>query len=374
MSEPRSVLERELERLSPPRIPLDQLTRRRDRKRRAQRIRAGAVGLAIGIGVALLGFNVIRSTPLVPTDDTRLPTPSPTEPAPVVRVDWESVPGTSIEGEAIVDIQTGEVTPLPASIASFRDATGYAVAPGGEALLFEASAGGSKRHQIFVANVDGTALRQLTDAPGRGATAGGWSPDGSKIVAVLDGDAERGDFDLVLIDVATSETTVLTSGPWGDFNSPHFSSDGQLILVSRFQKYHELEAPYPQDEGSDVYGIPVGGGEAALVFEDRWNATVSPDGRTMAYTRFISKGNVGGPELWLADADGSDPRPVTADEPFSDNPSWSPDGTRLVYSRLLLGEGDGVVVFDMASGTPTFFVRGGAGGIWLDDDTLLIDA
>jgi hypothetical protein len=59
-------LERELDRLTPPRIPFDQLARRRDRKRRNERIRAGVLGLAVAIAVGWLGFSVIRSSPPVP--------------------------------------------------------------------------------------------------------------------------------------------------------------------------------------------------------------------------------------------------------------------------------------------------------------------
>ena len=47
MSDNRSTLERELERLSPSRIPFEQLVRRRDRKRRNQRVAAGVVGIAV---------------------------------------------------------------------------------------------------------------------------------------------------------------------------------------------------------------------------------------------------------------------------------------------------------------------------------------
>jgi hypothetical protein len=70
MNEYRTTLERELERLSPPRIPFDQLVGRRDRKRRDQRIRAGVLGLAIAIAMGWLGVNAIRSTdpPPVPAD------------------------------------------------------------------------------------------------------------------------------------------------------------------------------------------------------------------------------------------------------------------------------------------------------------------
>jgi hypothetical protein len=47
MSDNRSTLERELERLSPSRIHFEQLVGRRDRKRRNQRIAAAVVGIAV---------------------------------------------------------------------------------------------------------------------------------------------------------------------------------------------------------------------------------------------------------------------------------------------------------------------------------------
>jgi len=345
-----------------------------------------ALGLLVG---ACTAEAAPRSTPgeTGPGNDTPVTTSSVqpigdgpsgdvAEPAPRAAVDWESVPGVSIDSDAIVDIRTGEVRELPAGLPSSRGLRFYAVAPGGDVLVFQASPGRKKSSQIFVVNVDGTNLRQLTDAPGSGAFAGGWSPDGTKIVAVLDRAAGHGDADLVLIDVATAETTVLATDRGRDFDSPQFSSDGRMILFSRFQKYHELEAPYPEDEGSDVYAIPVGGGEATLLFEDRWNATFSPDGRTIVYERMVAVGNTGGMDIWLADADGSGRRPlVPNDGPFGFTPSWSPDGTRIVFTKH---PGDGrslVAVVDVASGTPTFAVRapGSLIGVWLDDDTLLID-
>lgn len=353
-----------------------QLSRRRS-------FRAAVLGLTIAIGAAWLGFNVIRSTSSVPADDTDPPKPALTvEPTPVASIEWESLPGVSIDEDAIVGIRRGDVTQLPASIAAFREATGYAVAPDGDLVLFQAREGGSSVKscwkgdcQIFVANVDGSGLRQLTDAPGFGAIAAGWSPDGSTIVAVLDGAAGRGDVDLVLIDVATGETTPIANGRADDFYEPHFDFGGQRILVSRYQKYRDLEGPYPQDEGTNVYAIPVAGGDATLVFENRWNATFSPDGRTIVYEKSVVVGNMGGREIWLADADGSHARPlVPNDGPFGDTPSWSPDGTRIVFTKHP-GDGSVVAIVDVAGGAPTFAVRTPSTpvGVWLDDHTLLID-
>jgi hypothetical protein len=70
MSEYRTTLERELERLQPPRIPFDQLARRRDRKRRNQRIAADVVGIAVfvaAVWIVTSGLSFDRTeTPAVP--------------------------------------------------------------------------------------------------------------------------------------------------------------------------------------------------------------------------------------------------------------------------------------------------------------------
>jgi Tol biopolymer transport system component len=368
MSSPREVVDRVGGRFPLPDDAFERLAHRRDRKHRNQRIGAGALVLLLML-VAAGAFARALMIEGFPADGTRLPTPPPTEePAPIVSIDWERVPGVTVEGDAIVDIRTGEITPLPAGITSVLKRGGYAVAPGGDALLFETHGRGSKGNQIFVANVDGTNVRQLTDAPG-GATAGSWSPDGTKIVALLggrEGSDPRPDVDLALVDVATAETTTLASGPEGDFNEPHFSADAQRVLFGRFTK----------PEGSDTFGIPVGGGDATLVFEERWNAIFSPDGRTIVYDASVSVGDTGGLEQWLADADGSHPRPlVPNDEPFSFFPSWSPDGTRIVYLKWPHGADPRVAVVDVANGTPTFSVltHEPGVGVWLDDNTLLVD-
>jgi Tol biopolymer transport system component len=278
-----------------------------------------------------------------------------------------SVPGIEIVRDAIVDLRTGEVTPLPEGLAALDNPFGLAVAPDADSLLFfEARGTGSRRNQIFVANVDGTNVRQLTDAPG-GAWDGAWSPDGTKIAAVLSPEGgSRDESALVLIDVATGEATQLATG---DIGIPRFSPDGRVIRFLSFAKR--------EGNDSDVLEVPVEGGDVTLVHEDvPWNATPSPDGRRIVYTEWVTVGNVGGQEIWVADPDGTHPRPlVPGDEPFSDNPSWSPDGTRIVFTKWRQRADELVAVVEVADGTPTFTVHapGPAVGVWLDDDTLLID-
>lgn len=88
----------------------------------------------------------------------------------------------------------------------------------------------------------------------------------------------------------------------------------------------------------DIYTMPVGGGEATrliggLSFESQ--PTWSPDGKTLAFLSDRS----GVENLWIADADGANPRAVSKDGLTRDrpqlmtSPAWTPDGQYLVVSR-----------------------------------------
>ncbi|MFM7231698.1 MAG: amidohydrolase family protein [bacterium] len=79
----------------------------------------------------------------------------------------------------------------------------------------------------------------------------------------------------------------------------------------------------------DLYRLPIGGGEATALTsglawdeQPRWR----PDGKRIAFTSDRS----GGDNLWVMDADGANPRAVTA-ETFRllNSPVWTPDGQYL---------------------------------------------
>jgi Tol biopolymer transport system component len=117
----------------------------------------------------------------------------------------------------------------------------------------------------------------------------------------------------------------------------------------------------------DLWSVPVGGGEAALLLGGaawEWQPRFSPDGARIA---FISDRG-GGDNVWACDRDGKNLRQVTKEEfRLVHSPEWTPDGEWIVvrkhftHTRSLgagelwmyhrSGEGAGVSLTDKSSNT-----------------------
>jgi Tol biopolymer transport system component len=106
----------------------------------------------------------------------------------------------------------------------------------------------------------------------------------------------------------------------GTWMSTDVSPDGQWIAF---------------DLLGSVYRIPISGGEAELLTREAgvsvgYHPRYSPDGQTIA---FISDRG-GQNNLWIMDADGSNPRAVAEDESTKFfEPTWTPDGDYIVVRK-----------------------------------------
>jgi Tol biopolymer transport system component len=222
---------------------------------------------------------------------------------------------------------------------------GTLLAPGSAAATFPGTNGRIAfddwaTGQTYAINPDGTGLLQLTHVNvDRGQWAGdpAWSPDGTRIAYEA---FKHGEVRLWIMEADGGNKTRLTHGRSNTFDLlPVFTPDGARLVFQRFRF-----VPVPEsDEGgfyqATIQSIAVDGTDRQglttttpplEVFD--FDPSVSPDGRTVVFSR--SNHNYDGIErqLYSMGIDGSNQRALTPPEYEAWFPDWSPDGNRIVFT------------------------------------------
>ena len=167
--------------------------------------------------------------------------------------------------------------------------------------------------EIYVMDADGRNPINLTNHPGNDAYAY-WSPDGEKIVWGSNRDPEM-DWSTYVMNADGSNPIRLIHGPaWG----PAWSPDGEKILFHSTRKVGNLEIYVVGADGSDwkeVDAIPIRltNNDAPDYIQD-W----SPDGEKIIW-RSDRDGNA---EIYVMDADGSNPINLTNNPALDNAPDW----------------------------------------------------
>jgi Tol biopolymer transport system component len=174
--------------------------------------------------------------------------------------------------------------------------------------------------QIFSMRPDGSGLRQLTHLKkGHSAKMPEWSPDGTRIAYVRDGQVWVMDAD------GSGKTRVTSTDGFRDKN-PSWSPDGTRIVFSH------CDVSFGQSAYCDIAGVDVDGSSFATILDDNWvndAPAYSPDGSKIAFS-----GTRGGyvSAVWVMDADGTDPVRLTDPAMQAGRPEWSPDGSLIAFA------------------------------------------
>jgi Tol biopolymer transport system component len=178
-------------------------------------------------------------------------------------------------------------------------------------------------NELHLINPDGTGRRLLVE----NGYSPEWSPDGCSIAFVRDG--------LYVVDAAGGPPKKLTANPPGAGShaviAAAWAPEGERIALSLSGEEGPTAAP-EQTFYIDVLDSD-GSGRRRLVPFRADEPTWSPDGERIAFTRHFT---IDSSDIYVVDADGSDLRRLTrrsSRSPGANSPAWSPDGRRIAFVR-----------------------------------------
>lgn len=178
---------------------------------------------------------------------------------------------------------------------------------------------------IYIMNTFGTGLRRLTVGPRQYQTPR-LSRDGLKILFASK--PLRGTSQIYVMNVEGSGLTDLSRAPTANDDHPVWSPDGRRIAFVRYLS----DASGRLDDRSGIYVMNAdGSGQMQIGKRGDGTPAWSPDGRRIALAR------AGG--IFVMNADGTGATRLT-DSPAGDlQPAWSPDGRRIAFTRRGGGPG-----------------------------------
>ena len=238
----------------------------------------------------------------------------------------------------LVDLATGKATQLTQD----GDNIDPAWSPDGKQIAYASDQG--NKFELWMMDEDGSNNHQLTQNDFNDWSPS-WSPDGTKLVYVS---SEIPFSHIYILDIASSSSTRLLDTP-GNEGAPKWSPDGsKIIYMNDNEGNFNLFTVKP--DGSGLVQITDFGQD------DRPNW--SPDGKKITFRRqTVFSSLFSGAEVFVADADGSNPVQLTDNTAADDWPAFSPDGKWIVYSTTWASDSY-IQILPVEGGIPATLVPG----------------
>ncbi|TMM07490.1 MAG: hypothetical protein E6G02_01640 [Actinobacteria bacterium] len=229
------------------------------------------------------------------------------------------------------------------------DASFIAWSPDGKRLAFNRFPELTDR--VYVVGADGShphpVAAEESDAPA-------WSPD-SQLIAYRQ---DRGDpetvsgptaaYFLQVVPAAGGKPRVLSRQHYASISTPSWTSDGQILYSSVIGR-NDFEIAEIDPSTTDIT-------EFSYDFRDDVEPSWSPDGTQIIFVRGLrieyddAEDVVG--SIWVMAADGSGARQLTNSRKGDHYPAWSPDGTTIAFDR-----GDDIYTISSDGGQLRRFTR-----------------
>jgi Tol biopolymer transport system component len=203
--------------------------------------------------------------------------------------------------------------------------------PDGQQIVFSHDMTGAL--ELYTINADGSGLTQVTH-DGNGHLFARWSPDGQRFV-LMSGSPEKATTVITTMKTNGSDEVSLTDDIPFESYQPEYTPDGKQIVFAS-QAGGLVSAVWIMNaDGSNKRRLT----DAPL---EAGGPDLSPDGKRVT---FYSQQNTPKPAaVWVMNVDGSSQQRVT---PLGLYPIFSPDGTKLVFTKGTLADGGPINLYTM---------------------------